>query len=54
MKVQDKRNVRRVETSKRLSDQLKKGTKGNNVPLSEKDVERIKKELVTLKERIIN
>jgi hypothetical protein len=60
-------NERRKKVIKRLEEQLKSGVKtekgthvltaattGNNVPLTEKDVERIKKEISILNSRITN
>lgn len=47
---------RRGKVLERLKDQLKRNTKtlknGDQVPLSEKDVARINKELFILKERV--
>ena len=66
MKVQDKRNIRRQAALTRLETQLKKGTKpekvaaitlhttgADEVPLDDKDKERIKKEIGVLKNRIL-
>lgn len=52
-------NQRRKRTANRLEEQLKKGLKQDHetklmIPLTEKDIERIKKEISTLNSRITN
>lgn len=49
--------ARRISAFARLSNQLEKGTKpcketGNDIPLTDSDVKRIKSEMLTLKERM--